>query len=429
MQGMVKDARQHVLFHHRKANGWITFAQKKTNGEWRQYHYQPEELPEKCGEWTGENVFFSQNTFFKPQRRIENIRQLRSLYVDIDCYAVGLDPHWVLEKMKMEVFRSCVPEPNIIIFSGRGLAFIWLIEPVPFQALPLWKAVQSYFYKQFEEVGADKKSIDPTRVFRMAGSINSKNGKVVNVRFVHNFRYSLRDLQSEFLPELGSKQIPLKLVKREKDNIIHLHNLRNLYHLRLLDLIKLAELRNYDLKGYREIICFLYRYWSCCFTEDTKDSLDQMLEFNNSFKEPLLRSEVIRATRSAEKAWKEKTDEKANEIAIAKGYPGAGYNLTNKTLIEWLDITEEEQRHLKTIIGTEEKKRRKRERDRRSYRDKKGCVSREEYLLKQRNITEERLWQLETVLARHPGLSNREVAQKLSISESYVRKLKLKLKS
>lgn len=32
------------------------------------------------------NIYMSQNTLYKPQRRIENIRQVRALYVDIDCY-------------------------------------------------------------------------------------------------------------------------------------------------------------------------------------------------------------------------------------------------------------------------------------------------------------------------------------------------------
>jgi hypothetical protein len=39
--------------------------------------------------------------------------------------------------------------------------------------------------------------------------------------------------------------------------------------------------------------------------------------------------EVIRATKSAEKAWKAKNSEEANRLAKEKGYPGAGYNLKN----------------------------------------------------------------------------------------------------
>ena len=54
-----------------------------------------------------------------------------------------------------------------------------------------------------EYVGADQKSIDPTRVFRVAGSVNAKNGKKVVIEYRHDYRYILRELQAEYLPELS----------------------------------------------------------------------------------------------------------------------------------------------------------------------------------------------------------------------------------
>jgi hypothetical protein len=425
-QSALDEAKQHVLFHHYEASGWITLAKKERDGTWKQYHYQPKQVASELSVWLGENVYFSQNTFYKPQRRIENLRQLRALYVDVDCYHLNYDPHWVVGKLNLEVFQQSVPVPNFIIYSGRGIVCIWLIEPVPYQALPLWKAVQNYFYKQLEYVGADKKSIDSTRVFRVSGSINSKNGKEVVMEYRHDYRYSLRDLQAEYLPELVPKQ-PKKTGRKPK--IIRLHNIQNLHYARLLDLVKIAELRHYDLQGYREYICFLYRYWSCCLTDDLDDSLQQMLEFNREFKEPLPENEVIKATRSAERAWQAKSDEKANEEAIAKGYPGAGYNLKNATIIEWLNITPEEQIHLRTIIDANEKRRRKRERDKLAFREKNGSVSREEYMEEQKEITEDKLWQLEKSMEQYPKISNVKLAELLAISEGYVRKLKKNLVS
>ena len=421
------EATRHVLFHHHQTSGWVTLANKEKCGRWKQRHYQREQLHLEIPSWLAKSndVFFSQNTFYKPQRKIENIRQLKALYVDIDCHNLNYDPHWVAEKLNLEVFQETLPTPNHIIYSGRGLVCIWLIEPVPHQALPLWQVVQTYFYEQLKYVGADKKSIDSTRVFRIAGSVNSKNGKPVNVEYRHDYRYSLRDLQTEYLPELSPFTSNTTPKVKRKTKITHIFNILNLHYTRLRDITKLAELRKYDLKGYRETICFLYRYWSCCFTEDPEVSLTQMIDFNNEFIEPLPIGELTRATKSAENAWKAKNNQQANEEARKKGYPGAGYNLTNQTIIQWLDITPEEQIHLKTIIDSEEKRRRKRERDKNAFRKKKGAISREVYLEQQTDKTEDMLWQLKTAIERHPRLSNVKLAKLLGVSESYIRKLKV----
>ncbi|WP_096203136.1 replication protein [Bacillus sp. FJAT-45350] len=419
-------AKEHVLFHHHEADGWITLAKKCKKGSWRQYHYKPEELSSVLKEWEGEDVFFSQNSFFKPQRRLENIRQLRSIYVDIDCHQLDFDPEWVYGKLTLEVFGTTLPYPNHVIFSGRGLVCVWLIEPVPKRALPLWQAVQSYFFEQLKYVGADPMSTDATRVFRIAGTRNSKNGREVRLHICHDHRSTLRELQEEYLPELLS---PNRTSKEAK--VYCLTNLYNLHYNRLLDIEKLAELRNYDMKGYRELFCFLYRYWSCCFTQDTNESLKRTLEINLAFTSPLPEKEVVRATLSAEKAWQARHDETANIIAFEKGYPGAGYNLKNTTIIEWFNITSEEQQHLKTIIDNEEKQRRKKQRDKEyqeNNRRNRGDLEREVYLKNRSDKAHEHLHTLRELLAQNPTITKRVLASILGLSIPRIKQLKQSLK-
>ena len=349
-------ARYQIFFQHEGADGYITLA-KKVNGRFVQYHYKPENLAEHLTEWTGYDVYYSQNTFYRCQRKIENIRQLRSLYVDIDCHALGYKPEWVIGKLELEQFKQTMPEPNLIIFSGRGLVLIWLIEPVPYRALPLWNAVQNYLLEQLKEVGGDPKAIDAARVFRLAGTVNSKNGAMVNVEYRHDYRYALRDIQFDYLPELTPPKTAKAKVGRKK-KIVRLYNIYTLYHARLLDIVKLVELRNYDVTGYRETICFLYRYWNCCFCNDTDEAYRQTQELNETFTNPLPEKELRTATKSAEKAYQAKSDKKADELAKKQGYPGAGYNISNAKLIRWLDITQEEMFDMLTIINPAEKRRR-----------------------------------------------------------------------
>ena len=355
----IDSARKQILFQHnpQSADGWITLARKDPNTrKFRQHHYRPEELAESLTEWTGEDVYYSQNSFFKPQRRIDNIRQLRSLYVDMDVYNLNLKPEWVLGKLELEYFRQTMPEPNMVIFSGRGLVLVWNIEPIPYMAMPLWKSMENYLLKTLEDLGADMKASDPARIFRLAGTINSKNRNVVKTQYRHTYRYDIKELQFDYLPELIQ---PPKKKRGRKPKIIRLFNTYTLHLVRARDVAKLVRLRDGNVRNHREYICFLYRYFTCCYTDDPDQALEDTLSLNAEFTEPLSEREVITATKSAEKAWNAKSDAKANEMARAMGYPGAGYLLTNKKIIDWLSITPEEQTEMETIIGAAEKRRRK----------------------------------------------------------------------
>lgn len=406
------DPYKHVLFHHSNADGFITLA-KKESDRFKQYHYKPDEIQEQLSSWLGEDVYFSQNTFYMPNRRIENIRQLRSLFVDVDCHLFNMNPEWLVQQFEQDLFKQQIPEPNIIIFSGRGLNLIWLIEPVPSQALPLWQAIQEYLCKKFEETGGDSKALDASRIFRVAGSINSKNGNQVYIQHRHDYRYTLRDIQEEYLPELPDHKPHRRSKAGRPSKILHLHNVRTLHYARTIDIVKLIELRDRNMTGYREMTFFLYRYWQCCLLSDEQEALRQTLELNEGLMYPLPKREVEKATRSAEKAWNEKNNDQANRAAIKNGYPGAGYNVTNKKLIEWLDITLEEQKHLKTIIGRGEKYRRNNER-REQLRRQQGIIERSEYLTRAKNRREQAYKLYEQ------GLTNQEIASELNMSKRHV---------
>lgn len=267
-------------------------------------------------------------------------------------------------------------------------------------ALPLWQAVENHFSAQFALLGGDTRATDAARVFRVAGSVNSKSGEEVTVQYRHNHRYELRQLQAEYLPELPQE----KTRKRGRPSKqAYLFNAHMLHYERIKDLAKLVELREYAVKGYRETICFLYRYWSCCFLQDEDEALRQTLELNAEFLEPLPQREVIRATRSAEKAWYAKNDKEADRIAKEKGYPGAGYNISNRKLIDWLDIKEDEQKHLHTIISPQEKQRRNTEAHRTARREA-GAVPRDIYL------SEAEKRRTEARRMRQDGLKYKEIA-------------------
>lgn len=419
----IEDARQQLLFQHNPqcADGWITLARKDPHTrKFRQRHYKPEELAESLSEWTGEDVYYSQNSFFKPQRRIDNIRQLRSLYVDMDVYNLNLTPEWVLGKLELEYFREIMPEPNMVIFSGRGLVLVWNIEPIPYKAMPLWRSIENYLIDTLQDLGADMKASDPARIFRLAGTVNSKNQTTVTAHYRHGYRYDIHELQYDYLPELTPKP---QNKRGRKPKIIRLFNTYTLHLVRARDVAKLVRLRDGDVRNHREYICFLYRYFTCCYTNDPVQALEDTLSLNDEFTEPLSRREVITATKSAEKAWNAKSDAKANELAKAMGYPGAGYMLTNKKLIDWLAITPEEQREMETIIGAGEKRRRNlllKEQQRRA----EGIRPMEEYNQERREKVLTKAQILKQLMKDHPTWTNAQLAEHMGTTVRTIQRLK-----
>ena len=384
---------------HGDSKGWITKA-KICDKEYKQWHYKYKDLIEL--KFDEDNVYITLNTFYKTYRRIECIKELNALFIDLDIYKTGFTKEQILINLNENYFKQSMPIPNFIIDSGRGLYLIWLIKKVPSMALPLWKAVEEYFYKTLKEFGADRQALDATRILRVPGSFNSKTHTEVKIIDNYDYFYELREIQSEYMPELSEKA-PVRRGRPKK--VKYIFRERSLYYARIMDIIKLCELREYDLKGHRELILFLYRYYLCYFTEDVKKALYDTLELNSMFKQPLAEKEVTRATKSAETVFKKENKD---------------YKYKNETLINLLEISDEEQREMITIIDDEEYKRRKRLRNKKLYNSEKAKEKYKDKLIKNGEITKEekislRREKIKDLLAK--GLKQKEIYALLNISK------------
>ena len=373
---------------HSDSKGWITRAE--INCGYKQWHYRYNELLEQ--DFNQENVYISINTFYSTFRRLEYIKELKAQFIDLDIYKTGFTKEQIIMHLEADYFNKSIPRPNLIIDSGRGLYLIWLLNSVPSKALPLWKAIEEYLYSVLKPFGADRQALDPTRILRVPGSINSKSKTTVKVIEQYDYIYDLREIQNEYLPELEERKAKKK---GRPSKTVFIHRERSLYYARIQDIIKLCELREYDLRGHRELILFLYRYYLCYFLEDTQKALEDVLELNREFIYSLSETEVIRATRSAEKVYLSKDKD---------------YKYKNETLIELLLITELEETYMTTIISNKESKRRRSIRDEKRYKEKlklDGKVSEKEKLSQRRA-------KIKDLLAE--GLKRKDICLQLDIS-------------
>lgn len=462
----IKQAEDNIRLLHNKDDGFICIAEKNKDKLWAQYHYTYKDLIENIGKIISleTNVYISPNSFYRPFRRIENIRHLNSLYIDIDYYKIeslkNMNHKDVMDKIYKKYFETDIlPKPSFALFTGNGLAYYWLIEPCPVKVLPLWNVCQQFFVEQLEEVGGDKNSIDSARVMKIAGSFHTKmKSRAELYIFDEDLIYNLGDIQKDYLPELSpnkesvgdrvhkrkhltSEEYFEKMQKyaikhskgKKQSKVLKLYNQLNLHYTRLMDIVKLQEMRGGRCRnskgelvdtGEREFMCFLYRYWYCLYSYDIEQALECTKQFNNNFLNPLSDFEVEKITVSAVKAYEEwkaddnikndpsMTNEQKAELmgkAIGdKKYYHKGYNYNNSTLIKKLHITEEEQKELKTIISKSERKRRQLLREKENRRNSDGLTPKQAEKMKRLEKVQELFEQ---------GYRQKEIAEKLNITK------------
>lgn len=385
---------------HKDSEGYITVA--KMGNRWQQYYF--EGINDLSINLKGKDVYISQNTFNNKSRRLIHLKELKALYIDIDCYKMNLSKEAVKYFMENDLYGQ-IPVPNMLIDSGRGLYYIIFLENTMAEELPKWQLVEKYLYEKLKDLGADNKALDATRVLRVTGTVNSKNNSIVKVIDTYDYQYTLDEIIENYIPEIiedrKEKQKPKGVRKKgRKKKFVSLFTLYNLYYTRFKDIKKLVEIRNYEMTGYREITLFLIRYFLNVYHGDDDLVMEEVLEINNSFTEPLEKDEVFKATLSGAT--------RATENV---------YKYSNDKLIKLLDITPLEQKQMATIISKSEKYYRNNKNRREQRRNKEGLTKREADKLK----NEERILEL-----KRKKYTLKQISEKLNLSIDYVKKVSKK---
>ncbi|ENY98436.1 hypothetical protein HMPREF1092_03347 [Clostridium thermobutyricum] len=419
---------------HRDDDGFITIGIKDKKEKFYQWCYSEDELIKKeviqYLHTLKLNTYVSINSFYIPVRNSNNIRRINALYLDIDNHKKIVTKESVqalLEHLQKNYYNKSIPTPTITVGTGRGVQLIFLLEHLPKQGLKFWQNIENELAKRlkilnFKGFELDESCTDVTRVFRMPGTLNTKSNSYAEIIEINNNIYRLDELKKEYF-----KYIP-KSTRKRKNKVLNLtagQTGLNIYELnwkRREDIQRIQDLRHGECEGLREIMCFLYRYYSCLIDNNCKKALNKMLKFNQRFREPLPLHEVIKATESAEKAYKahcESLKENEGSIVVFENseFKLKGYNYTNTKLIKLLKITEEEQEQLLILISRKEKY--KRNNLRRTPRNKNGLTQKQQELQDLKN---------KIIKMKKNKIKNKEIAKELNITikslERYITKLK-----
>lgn len=184
---------EHFEALHREAHGTVLVWEALRGGKcWTKLKPNDPSIPVFLQGLRGrEDTYLSVNEF-DGWIRVRFLRSLRALYVDLDDVRHLQEVYDLLDEKGL-------PAPSFVVYSGRGMHLYWLLNPMPPKALPGWQLVQNALTDAFEELGADPKARDATRVLRLVGTINSKNQAEVRGLMLGGERWSLHEMADEVL--------------------------------------------------------------------------------------------------------------------------------------------------------------------------------------------------------------------------------------
>lgn len=352
----------------KKRQGQITFLHRigdgeDGKGEWSTTYCPTEEAAERAKAFLsagdGKDRYISMGTF-KRRRVTSEICAVENTYLDLDYHKTSLwhrSAESVAKNVISDLQDAGKPLPSFILSTGRGLLCVWLHEMLGAKVLSKWSAVQKQLGKPLARYNPDKSAADAARIFRLVGSINSKAGHSRNrVQLVWGdpknlHRYKFNDLADAWLP-FTKAQLVSMADERAKRNAGKPKKHRRpdgkamgLWGTRMEDILNLIKHRSPDEKiekGMQDKFLFIY---TVALSHTTKP--ETIL--------PLIRQ---KASQWSGGTWTESSTDGAmgtayrRAVAALNGetveYNGKQvdirYRFRSSTIIDWLDISENEMR-------------------------------------------------------------------------------------
>lgn len=342
------------------------------------------------------DMMYSLNCYNNMYTATENsLFSLQNIAIDIDFDTDKYTLNKALKLVKAEMGNN-IPIATIIE-TGHRIRLLYTLQDIPVtkKSLKVYTLVASAIAEKLKDLGASAQA--PTTFGRIEGSINSKNGAIINNMIFNPIVYTLRELQNSLLPKWE------RAINRANKNgkVVKLRNTYTLNIDRLHDFEKIQTVRDED---YREILCYLYRNYCLLSNMTNEEALKATLRFNSNFKVPL----------------------KANELdSDTKALNRKQYIHKSVTIIKLLHITqkEEEQLHLINIMSKKEYNRRDRVYQKNTYTGEKAEYKREaakkvykEKLKEEGKMSKkEQLHEVRQKIKamRQQGFKNKEIAQEL----------------
>lgn len=421
--------------------GTVSFGQRLRDYErpWREWSVEVSEAAHVASDLVArgeaEDLYFSQNAF-RGWRRIAQLSTLGACYVDLDYRKrvthAGKPAEAVAEGILSALADEGIPAPSYVVGTGRGLCAVWLTELLPRAALPRWQAVQARLASILTSYGADKAALDAARVFRVAGSTNSRADPLdATVRMVwcqgdpaRPLRHVFGDLADEVLPHTRAELVSLSTERAARKAAGRAPG----KPVRTLTAQTWAETMLTDLQRLRE-----YRYPEGAIPSGERDRWMFCAATAMAWLAPpaVLERELSALAHEAA-GWQGSETRSRMSAALTRARMAAAgtrlewegrevdprYRMRAGTVIDWLEIEPGEMRGagLRMLVDADRRRELATERERESRR-RKGAASRADQQAARIELGRKALW-----LATKDGMTRDEIAAHLGVSAGQVSK-------
>lgn len=376
---------------HPTSEGFFTVAQRHApdhrGKEWSERTYQSSSLSQVLG--AVQNVpdfYISQASFVTRRRGNASVGTLAGSFVDLDCYKLGILPdEATVHALLAQATRFGLPLPSYVMSSGRGLYAKWIFDqPLGGALIPHWGRLQQVLGHVFLSFGSDANARDMARVLRASSTMNSKSGENVRVIYQSGITHRFVDLaaiaaQIDISGMIETTKEKARQIRIKQDSLVTIpsdlgaladysasrepvmmkrFSKQSLNWTRFIDLRNLMIRRNGAAAGSRDVFLFwmvatlassgviaAHNFW------DEVQNLLRGFPVSPDFK-PVSDGSLETLRRRVEAHGRgEKIDFKGSKVSPI-------YTPSNDYLINVLNITDEEQQQMLTVISGAEKQRR-----------------------------------------------------------------------
>jgi len=286
------------------------------------------------------DLYITNNAFKNLKGRKDNLFSYNSIVIDIDCHSAEVSPsqaYTITHSFAMALCKDLgeCPMMNLIHYTGRGLQLWWCFEQVsnklrfPYRItlIKFIERLKNFLEKhpEYSDLEVDPTSKKETGYFRAFDTYNTSAGKESLVVVQNPTPYKLqnlidavKDVRTEYISD--GEEAHKNTTEKPSWTKFSIQNRKRMLLIESLIKDRAAP------KGKESRNNFIYVYYNCSKgIYSTEMAQQKAKRLNEMFKEPLPSLDYIF---------------KEIDTLYNKSNP---YRFKNSTLIEWFDITPEEQ--------------------------------------------------------------------------------------